>query len=136
VPERGSDLDVAEQEGSLVEAFASEPAGDFVVALAGVARTTDWHHVVERVPPAALDGEHAVTLAAYDSTSCGHRATRVGWRDTPARTSLRPVRAATNFLRQESLHEAWPSRGDRNQANVDGDAKHELPAPEEGEQNP
>ena len=47
------DLEVAQQEGALVEPLAPEPAGDLVVALAGVARAAGRRDVVERVAPAA-----------------------------------------------------------------------------------
>ena len=46
------DLDVAHQEGALVEPLAPQPAGDLVVALAGVAGAAGRGDVVERVPAA------------------------------------------------------------------------------------
>jgi len=60
-----SHLQVAHQEGSLVEPPSSEPAGDFRVALTGVARTACRHDVVERVSPAAGDREDAVALQRF-----------------------------------------------------------------------
>src|SRR5688572_18813882 len=47
--ERGPDLDVAHQEGALVEPLAPQPAGDLVVALAGVAGPAGGRDVVEGV---------------------------------------------------------------------------------------
>src|SRR3546814_15550937 len=58
----GADLVMAQEEGALVELLATEPAGDLVVALAGVARPAGRCDVVERVAPAAREGEHAVAL--------------------------------------------------------------------------
>ena len=53
---------MAEQEGAFVEPFAPQPAGDFVVALAGVAGPAGGRDVVEGVPAAAGQRLHAVTL--------------------------------------------------------------------------
>ena len=50
--ERRLDLEVAHVEGSLIEPLAAQSAGDFVVALAGIAGTAGWRDVVERVTPA------------------------------------------------------------------------------------
>src|SRR3546814_4521732 len=58
----GADLVMAQEEGALVELLATEPAGDLVVALAGVARPAGRCDVVERVAPAAGESEHAVAL--------------------------------------------------------------------------
>ena len=58
----GGDAMVAEQEGRLVEALAAHPAGDLVVALAGVARATRRDDVVEGVATAPREREHAVAL--------------------------------------------------------------------------
>ena len=60
--EIGTYLAVAKQERVLVEPFAPQPGGDFVVALAGVARATRRHHVPERVTTAPRDGQNTVAL--------------------------------------------------------------------------
>src|SRR4051812_12863110 len=51
---------MAQQECPLVEPLAPEPAGDFVVALAGVARTARRRDVVQRVSP--TPGERLYTV--------------------------------------------------------------------------
>src|SRR3546814_13618770 len=53
---------MAQEEGARGELLATEPAGDLVVALAGVARPAGRCDVVERVAPAAGESEHAVAL--------------------------------------------------------------------------
>jgi cholest-4-en-3-one 26-monooxygenase len=58
----GPDLDVPPEERTLVEPSPAEPAGHFVVALAGVARATRRDDVVERVAAATRDREDAVAL--------------------------------------------------------------------------
>jgi hypothetical protein len=60
--EESADVDVALEEGALVEALATEPGGDLVVALAGVARAAGGDDVVERVATAPRQGQHAVLL--------------------------------------------------------------------------
>src|SRR3546814_14455025 len=55
----GADLVMAQEEGALVELLATEPAGDLVVALAGVARTAGRCDCVERVEARAGDGKRA-----------------------------------------------------------------------------
>ena len=60
--QRRRDSEVAEQEGALVEPFAPQPAGDFVVALAGVAGPARGRDVVEGVAPTAGQRLDAVTL--------------------------------------------------------------------------
>ena len=56
------DLLVPHQERPLVQPLAPEPAGDLVVALAGVAGPARRRDVVERVAPAPGDRQHAVAL--------------------------------------------------------------------------
>ena len=60
--QRRRDSEVAEQEGALVEPFAPQPAGDFVVALAGVAGPARGRDVVEGVAPTAGQRLDTVTL--------------------------------------------------------------------------
>ena len=59
---RGTDLELAQEERSLVESASTQPSSDFVAALARVAGTAGRHHVVERVPAATGDRQHAVAL--------------------------------------------------------------------------
>ncbi len=77
------DLDVTQQEGALVEPLAPQPAGDLVVAFAGVAGAAGRGDVVEGVPPAArqclyavalqrLVGRTAIRAAAHASVSALH----------------------------------------------------------------
>jgi hypothetical protein len=61
-PEFNPDFDVTQQEGPLVEPLSPEPAGDFVVALAGVAGGAGRHDVVEGVSPSTGECEYAVAL--------------------------------------------------------------------------
>jgi hypothetical protein len=63
--ERRVDLQVAQQEGALVEPPAPQPAGDFLVALAGVAGAAGRRDVVERIAAAARDCQHAVALERH-----------------------------------------------------------------------
>src|SRR5205823_9566615 len=56
------DLNVAQQKGPLVQALAAEPAGDFAVALAGVAGTAGRGDVGQRVSPAPGQRQHTVPL--------------------------------------------------------------------------
>src|SRR3954452_8867785 len=60
--EGGADLGVTQEERPLVEALAPQPAGDLVVALAGVARAARRGDVRQRVTTAARQREHAVPL--------------------------------------------------------------------------
>lgn len=60
--QRGPDRKETLEEGTFVVAFAPQPPGDFVVALARVARAAGWGDVVERVAPAARKGQNAVPL--------------------------------------------------------------------------
>jgi hypothetical protein len=60
--ERRLDLKVALEEGTFVKALAPQPAGDFVVALAGVAGATRWSNISERVAAPARKGQYAVSL--------------------------------------------------------------------------
>lgn len=43
----------ADEEGALIKAFAAQPGGDLVAALAGIAWSTGRHDIVQRVTPAA-----------------------------------------------------------------------------------
>src|SRR6476469_9710204 len=69
---------MTQQECTLVEPLAPEPAGHFVVALAGVARTARRRDVVECVSPAPGERLHTVPLqrhvcrpAVSTATPCG-----------------------------------------------------------------
>ena len=60
--ERGVDLEVAQEEGALVETLSPEPTSDLVVALARVAGAARRRDVVERVSTAAGQRQNAVAL--------------------------------------------------------------------------
>ena len=69
---------MTQQECTLVEPLAPEPAGHFVIALAGVARTARRRDVVECVSPAPGERLHTVPLqrhvcrpAISTATPCG-----------------------------------------------------------------
>ena len=77
-PPRGQHLDVTEQEGPLVQTLATQPPRHLVVALARVARAARRHDVLERVPAAARDRQHAVLLErAHCRAAVGARAPRL-----------------------------------------------------------
>lgn len=96
------DLEVAQQEGPLVEPLSPEPAGDLLVALAGVACAAGRHDVVERVSPAPRDGEYAVALQRL----VGRTAVRA---PTPSRLECRPLLIAQVVL--DAIHAAFASAG-------------------------
>src|SRR5215207_3708969 len=103
--ERRVDLKVAQQEGPFVESLAPQPAGDFGVALTGVAGPADGHDVAERVPPAARERQHAVSL----QRSIG--GTAVG-APTPGRLERGPLPVAEVVL--DAIHAALaPASGPR-----------------------
>lgn len=60
--ERGVDLQLPQQESALIEAPATQPAGYFLVPLAGVVSAAGRGDIVERVAPAARDRQHVVAL--------------------------------------------------------------------------
>ena len=67
-----------------VEPPSPQPAGDFVVALAGVAAAAGGHDVVERVTPTARDRQHAVALQGL----VGHSTVRAASPSIPERGPL------------------------------------------------
>ena len=75
---------MADQERALVQALASHPGRDFVVALAGVARSASRRDIVECVTSPARDGKHAVAL----HRSLGRAAVRAA---TPRGLHCRPL---------------------------------------------
>ena len=97
--ERATDLKMAEQEHPLVESPSAQPAGDLVVALAGVARSAGRHHVVERVAAPAGDREHTVALQA----TVGRVAVRTA---TPCVLERHPLFGSEIVL--DTLHPAPP----------------------------
>ena len=98
--ERGADLEMAQQERPLVEPPSTQPAGDLVVALAGVARTARRHHVVERVAAPTGDRQHAVAL----QWTVGRAAVRA---PTPRRLQRHPLLGGEVVL--DTLHPAAPT---------------------------
>ena len=100
--ERRVDLEVAQQEGALVEPLPPQPAGDLVVALAGVAGAAGRHDVVERVAPAAGERQHAVALQRL----VGRAAVRAA---TPRRLERGPLLVAEVVL--DAIHPALASAG-------------------------
>ena len=102
--ERGPDLEVTEEEGAFVEPLPPHPAGDLGVALAGVAGAAGGHDVVERVAPAAGEGEHAVAL----EWSVGGAAVGTA---TPGRLERGPLFVAEIVL--DPIHAAFALPGGR-----------------------
>ena len=100
--ERDADLQVAQQEGPLVKTPSAQPAGDFVVALAGVARAAGRHDVVERVTAATGDRKHAVAL----QRTVVRAAVRA---PTPRSSQRHPLLGAEVVL--NTLHPALSSAG-------------------------
>jgi hypothetical protein len=68
-------LEIAQQEGAFIQTLPPQPAGDFVVALAGIARAAGRHDVLERVASAARERQHAVALQWLASCSAVRTAT-------------------------------------------------------------
>src|SRR6478609_1950835 len=83
--ELAADLDLASEEGTLIEPLAPQPSGDLGVALARVARPACRDHVVERVAPPAGDGQDAVAL----ERGTGHSAIRTSAPGSLQRLPLR-----------------------------------------------
>ena len=98
--ECGNDLKVAQQERPLVESPAAQPAGDLVVALAGVARSASRHHIVEGVAAPAGDRQHTVAL----QTTLGRPAVRA---PTPGCLERHPLLRREIVL--DPLHPATPA---------------------------
>ena len=108
--ERGVDLEVAQEEGALVETLSPEPTGDLVVALARVAGAARRRDVVERVSTAAGQPERSRVGAPCRS----HRSTRI----RPTRPSAPPTAWGSGRAPHEpcgacACAHPWPSDSDR-----------------------
>ena len=91
-----------QQKRALVEPLAPEPAGDFVVAFAGIARTAGGRDVVQGVSPTPGERLHAVPLQRYICRSTVGAA-------TPCRLERCPLLDTEVVL--DTIHPAFASTG-------------------------
>ena len=108
---------MARKEGPLVELLPPEPAGDFVVALAGVAGGAGRHDVFERVSSASGEREHAVALQRLVRRAAVRTPTPSSLKRCP-RSSVRSCSTmAMRRLRRRAAR-ALRSSGDRHPSSV------------------